>query len=329
MLALIGDEGECKLMRSLFQRHTLAICVLACLGVLVTACSGPTLSGGTNAASVDGVTISMAQYLDETRLIDAVNHLTDPSTNTWQTLTGRQTLAQAQQRVLSLLIGNIVVQRYLHISPSDLQKQEDAKLDQLFATVPDQYKAMVDQGILTRETYRPFVAEQILDADLEQNLHVTTAHIRILTVRDKTTADKLLHQLQNGGDWTTLATKYSIDGAQSSGGDIPTLVPYFLPPQIDQIVFAPKAPDSQVHEVQSRMGWSLVQVLSRTPNVAWSSLDNAVSILPTSQATVQNAAILGEINHLGASANPTVNTNWCNNASGATCPALFPADQLG
>jgi parvulin-like peptidyl-prolyl isomerase len=319
----------CELMRSLLQRRALAICVLACLGMVATACSGPTLSDGTNAASVDGQTISMAQYLAETRLIDAVNHLNDPTTATWQTLAGRQTLAKAQQRVLSLLIGNITLQRYLHISDKDLQTQENVKLDQLFAAVPDQYKGLEDQGILSRETYRPFVAEQVLDADLEQNLHITTAHIRILTVKDKATADKLLKQLQNGGDWTTLATKNSIDGAQGAGGDVPTLVPYFFPPQIDQVVFAPASPDSKVHEVQSRMGWSLVQVLGRTPNVAYTALDSTLPIIPTSQVSVQNAAIVGVINHIGASDNPVVNANWCNDVSGGACPALFPSDQLG
>jgi parvulin-like peptidyl-prolyl isomerase len=309
------------------RRWSLAALLLALMGTVLAACGGP--SDAVNAAVVNGQAIPMTQYQAETRLIDAVTHISDPTVPTWQNTTGRATLAQAQQRVLSLLITNMVLRSYLKINPTTLKKQEDAKLAQLFSQIPPQYKALADQGILTKETYRPFVEEQILDNDLEQNLKITTAHIRILTVKTKAQADALLKQLQGGANWATTAAKYSIDGAQGAGGDIPTLVPYFLPPQIDQVVFAPASINpNTIQEVHSSLGWSLVQVVSRTPNVPWSTLDNTVPVIPTSQVGVQSAALIGDINHLSSQAHIAVNANWCNNASGAQCPPLYPASQV-
>jgi len=126
-----------------------------------------------------------------------------------------------------------------------------------------------------------------------------------------------------------LAVKNSIDGAASSGGAIPTLVPYFLPSAIDAVVFDPKTIDSsKISEVHSHMGWSLVKVESRTPNVQWSALDNTAPIIANAQVSAQGAAVVGLINHMARQANVNVTANWCNNANGARCPDIFPADQV-
>ncbi len=313
------------------RRWSLPALLLALLGTVLAACSGP--SDVVNAAVANGQPITMAQYQTETRLIDAVNHVSDPTIPTWQNITGRVSLAQAQQRVLSLYITNMLLRAYLNkLNPTwvkTLKQQEDTKLAQLFSQVPPQYKPLVDQGILTQETYRPFIEEQLLDTQLEQNLKIDTAHIRLLTVKTKAQADALLTQLKGGANWATLASKNSIDGAQSSGGEIATLVPHFLPPQIDQVVFTPATIDpNAIQEVHSALGWSLVQVVSRTPNVAWSTLDNTVPVIPTSQVGVQSAALIGFIDNLGSQAHVAVNTNWCNNPSGAQCPPLFPNAQV-
>jgi hypothetical protein len=312
-------------------RWPIAAIFLTLVGMLVSACSAPGLGDASQAASLNGQRISMAQYVAETRLIDAVDRVNDPTIPTWQNPQGRQSLTQAQQRVLSLLISNIVLRHNVKISDSDLKKQEDAKLKQLFSQVPPQYKPLVDQGILTPETYRPFVEEQILQSLYTQNLTVNTAHIRILTTKTKAQADALLKQLQGGATWSTLAVKNSIDGAAGSGGEIPTLVPYFLPPQIDAVVFGAKQvpnDSNHIYEVQSHMGWSLVQVVSRTPNVKFSALDNTAPIISNAQVSAQGAAIIGLLNHLARAEHVSVNANWCNNSSGGPCPDLFPADQV-
>jgi len=186
------------------RRWPIAAMFLTLVGMLVSACSAPGLGDASQAASLNGYSVSMAQYVAETRLVDAVDRVNDPTTLTWQHPAGRHALAAAQQSVLNLLLTNQVLLHHTTIKPADLKKQEDAKLAQLFSQVPPQYKPLTDQGLLTPETYRPFVEQQILETAYTKTLPINTARILILTTKTKTQADGLLNSCrtaQTGPRW--------------------------------------------------------------------------------------------------------------------------------
>jgi hypothetical protein len=319
------------------QRKPTAMLVLALVGLVMVACSGP--SDAVSAASFNSSSISMSQYDLLTRLVIGVDQVNDPSVPFWQQIAGKTELGKAQSRVLNLLITNMVLDQDLaknptiyHTDQTAIKQAEDAQLKQLFSAVPSQFQPLVSEGLLTPETYRPFVHQQALENALtaSPNFTFSTAHIKLLTVKTKAQADDFLAQLKknNGANWTALATKNSIDSAASAGGDIATVVPYYLPTELNDAVFGPKDTPQGIMEVHNRLGWSLVEVLARSSNVVWSKLDNTVPITANAQFSVAGAAVYGYINHLVHQGNLAVNVNWCNNTSGQNCSAIFPTDLM-
>ena len=328
-------------MQQSMRRGPAAVVFLALLGMLVSACSGPVSTDAVSAATINGTTITMTQFQAMTRLIIGVDQISGSPNGTaiggWQQQSGKTELVKAQQQVLALLITNMVLDNTIHknvklyaINLADLKTQEDAKVVQFFSSVPVAFQPLVDQGLLTTATYRPFVYQQLAETALTQSAGLTfsTAHIKILTVQSQKTADALMQQLENGADWTTLALKNSIDPAKSAGGDIASLVPHFLPASIDQVVFGKSATLNKIAEVHSRLGWSLVEPLTVTNNVLLSKLDNTVPIIPNATVSAANAAVNGYLNNLANQMNIAINVNWCNDSSGQNCNPIFPPDQM-
>lgn len=313
------------------------VIALVALGLLMSACNGPTLTDASVAATVSGQTISLTQYQSLTRLLYELNRLQTPSTPTWQQATGRTELVTIQKQVLGLLVQNILLTKKLKVlDPTGLaqmKQQESDQLKQTFATLPAQYKPLIDAGILTSDSVRPLVDNQLLLQDIFQKMTVQTAHIRILTVKDthtnnKQQAEDLRNMLVNGQDWSKLATQHSIDPAASAGGDIPVLIPGVFPREIDQQVFDPKTVGTDPFLVQSRLGWSIVQVVTRTPNVPISQLDAQKALFPGGAQNVQGSAIAGIISYLAAADKPNTRVNWCSAISGKDCGPVIAPDQM-
>lgn len=316
--------------------HRLAVIALVAVGLLMSACNGPTLTDASTAAVVNGQQISLTQYQSVTRLLFELNRLQTPGSPTWQQAAGRAEIVTVQKQVLGLLAQNILLEKDVkQIDPkllAQLKQQEDTQLKQTFAQLPPQYKPLVDAGILTSDTVRPLAYNQLLLQSIFQKVTVPTAHIRILTVRDQQQAEDLRKTLTNGGDWATLATQHSLDPAKSAGGDVAVLVPGIFPKALDQQVFDPKTAGTAPFLVKSRLGshvgWSVVQVVSRTPNIAMSQLPTQSSVFQGGTQSVQGAAVEGVVRDLATKNPPQINVNWCNSVSGHDCGPVIALDQL-
>lgn len=328
------------MQQQLSRRGPAMAALFLVLGLLISACSGPTPTDTMNAATVNGTVISMTQFQTLTRLLIGIDQINGASNGSpvaaWQAPAGKAEIAKAQKSAISLLITNLAFDNDVRLHAktygftlAQVKTQENAKLKQLFSQVPAQFQPLEDQGLLTMENYRPFIHQQTIEDLLATSAGFTfaTTHIKILTVRQKKDADALLKQLTNGGDWTGLAVKNSIDPAQSAGGDIASLVPHYLPAEIDQVVFTNPVLNKIV-EVHSRLGWSLVEVLAQPTIEPFSKLDNTVAIVPTAQVSAAGAAVNGYIARITNQMSQNINVNWCGEVSGKNCPALYPADQI-
>lgn len=320
------------MMQRQFGRVPALAMIIALVSLVLAGCSGPTLSDATAAATVNNTTVSMTTYLAMVRLVYEADRLNNVSLGPWQDPAGRQEQMQAQQQVLSTLISNVVLDKAAKaakINPATIASQEQAQINTLFISVPAQFKPLVDSGVLTPAIYRPFVHESVVQTLLGANLTFDMAQIKIITVAKQSLAESLQKQLLAGADRTKTARQYSTDVATTNGGQILSLVPGYLPTEIDHAVFVNKTFDPKaIQIVHSHIGWSMIQIVQLTPNVKFSTLDNTVPITPVAQVSAQGAAMLGYINGLARQSSITVNVNWCNAVSGATCPALFPADQV-
>jgi hypothetical protein len=315
-------------------RRVPALAIIALLASLILAgCSGPTPSNASSAATVNGTSVSMTTYLAMVRLIYEADRLNNPALTPWQDPAGRKEQMQAQQQVLNTLISNVILDKAAKaakIGSATIAKQEQSQIDSLFSNVPSAFTPLVDQGVLTRAIYRPFVHESVLQSLLGANLTFDTAQVDIITVAKQSLAESLQKQLLAGtADWTKTAKQYSTDVAASNGGQIQTLVPGYLPKEIDHAIFSSTKFDPKaIQLVHSHIGWSLIKIVSLTPKVKFAELDNNVPITPPAQVSAQGAAMTGYINGLVHQSAVAVNVNWCNGVSGGTCPQLFPTDQV-
>ncbi len=112
----------------------------------------------------------------------------------------------------------------------------------------------------------------------------------------KAKAEMIQKQLQNGGNWTDLAKKYSDDpGSKNSGGELGWAKRGQMVPQFDNDIFTAKIGDINI--VKSQFGYHVVQVEDRQQ--AHTQALNEV--LPQVQATlIRNATADGEQNYANA-----------------------------
>lgn len=88
---------------------------------------------------------------------------------------------------------------------------------------------------------------------------------RHILVADKADADKLLTQLNDGGDFASLAQLYSIDeGTAERGGDLGYFTQDMLNAEFTGPVFK-AATGARIGPIESEFGWHIADVLDRRP----------------------------------------------------------------
>jgi parvulin-like peptidyl-prolyl isomerase len=87
------------------------------------------------------------------------------------------------------------------------------------------------------------------------------AHSAHILVKDEASANKILADLRNGGDFAALAKQYSIDpSGKDNGGDLGTGPPGRFVPEFDKALFAAKEGEI-VGPVKTQFGYHIIKLL--------------------------------------------------------------------
>jgi len=133
------------------------------------------------------------------------------------------------------------------------------------------YKAAVDSyttlGLTEADIRKVFFEDRLYRQKVYDNITKDVPHeqdqvwARHILVADQATAQSVLNQLVNGGDWATLAAEYSTDtGSKDIGGDVGWFGPGAMIAEFENAAFnLPVGATSQ--PIESTYGWHIIQVL--------------------------------------------------------------------
>lgn len=310
-------------MQPRLQQHNRAtiFSLFALITIIFAACSGP--SASTSAATVYSQNISMHDYQSLTRLYYAASLISDPTIQSWQVPSGRGSLVSAQKTALRVLVDNVLLEHQAQAQNMNLatvRSQTETTLQKIFKQIPTQLQPLVDQQVLTTDSFRPLIYQQQLETSLYPVAQVQEAHVKIITVTAQQQALTIQQQLQGGADWSNLAGLYSIDPAKPLGGDIATLFAGILPTEVDAKIFIAH-PDTAIQVVKSSVGYSVLQVVSMQ-TVKIGDLPTNAGIFPSSTVSIQNSAGQSYLRSLIAAGSISVHVNWCNDPAGNACGSL-------
>ncbi len=295
--------------------------IVAFAVIMLSACSGPAAS--TSAALVDSQNITMQDYQNLAKLYYAASLINDPTVQSWQVPSGRSALVTAQKTALRILVDNILLEhdaRQYKVDLSAVHSQTETSLQTIFKSIPAQLQPLVDQKVLTMDSFRPLVYQQNLETAVYKVAQIQQAHVKIITVTTQQQAETILQQLQKGGSWNDLAAINSIDPAKPLGGDIATLFPGILPPEVDAKIFVAH-PDTNLQIVKSTAGYSVVQVIDIQP-VKIGDLSASAGIFPSSTVSIRDSAGQSYLRTLIANGSISVYVNWCDDPAGNSCGTL-------
>jgi parvulin-like peptidyl-prolyl isomerase len=90
-----------------------------------------------------------------------------------------------------------------------------------------------------------------------------TRVVRHVLVKDRALAKRLYNELKAGGDWNTIAKKYSQDPASKNQGGKMTATRGQLVPEFEEVAFS-LAKNQVSIPVKTQYGWHIIQALSKT-----------------------------------------------------------------
>jgi peptidyl-prolyl cis-trans isomerase C len=133
----------------------------------------------------------------------------------------------------------------------DLQRAEDTTL----------------QNALIKRDVGPTITEAAIharyDATIAGKPGETEVQARHILVASKPEAEKIIAELKGGGDFVTLAKKYSTDPAGANGGDLGFFKKDDMLPEFSAAAFALKPGEYTQEPVQTRYGWHVIEAVAR------------------------------------------------------------------
>lgn len=243
--------------------------IIAGLATTVFAASLAACSGGGSIATVNGQTISKADF-------DAKLEGQPTAAGTLQTMV-REMLIQQYAKT-----NNIV------ISDADIQKREDEIKANFPSNAPgstwdDMLKA---RGLTETDVHNALQEQAIIDQAVGKDIKISDAQIkdyfnknhaafdkpeqiqvRHILVPDLKTAQKVEADLKAGKDFAAEAKANSMDpGSRDKGGDLGLVRHGQMVPAFDQAAFS--LPLNKISDpVKSPFGYHIIQVTSKTPGV--------------------------------------------------------------
>ena len=224
------------------------------------------------AALVNGTPISLEVYKHqvsryEASMVAAGEDLDQPE--------GKEAAAQGRQWVLNLMIEQVLIEQAAAEEGVTVTDEElQATIDSLREEIGDEdFNAWLEKEGISLEQMRERLrsdmiatkmANRIAESVPETADHVHARHI-LLATREE--AERILNQLEAGGDFATLAREYSNDiSTRDVGGDLGFFPPGILTSDSVETVAFALQPGQTSDVVESELGFHVVQVVERTPD---------------------------------------------------------------
>lgn len=251
------------------------------------------------AAMVNGTPISLEAYehqVDryEASMVAAGEDLDGPE--------GKQAAAQGRQWVLNLMIEQVLIEQAateegVIVTDEELQATIDSLRDEIG---DDDFNAWLEKEGMSLEQMRERLRSDMVATKMANRIaesvpqtadHVHARHI-LLATREE--AERILSQLEAGGDFATLAREYSNDvSTRDVGGDLGVFPPGVLTSDSVEAAAFALQPGQVSDVVESELGFHVVQVVERIP-------DQDVS--PENLRLLRDKAVRGWLDDLRASA---------------------------
>jgi parvulin-like peptidyl-prolyl isomerase len=237
--------------------------IAAAVATLLLASSLAACAGGGNVATVNGQSISKADF-------DAKLESSPVAVST------------LQQMVREILLQQYAQKNNITVTDADIAKIEDQYKANL---PPGQWADMLKSRGLTEDDVHRLISDQvIIDKAVGSNIKISDAQIkdyfeknhaafdkpaqataRHILVADLKTAQKVEADLKAGKDFATEARTYSIDpGSKDKGGELGPIRHGQMVPAFDAAVFS--LPVGVISApVKSPFGYHIIQVESRDP----------------------------------------------------------------
>lgn len=233
-----------------------------CAATLLAGCGSASGSGPLLAAQVSGHGIALSDYQGILKFYEAENAQQLAQTggqqgtvSDWQSLAGRQGLANIQQSALNMLISIELERKELAannitVSQADLNTAA-SQLDTQIKSLQQQQKnnpaiaAVV--ASLTPRVRQLFVEQQVYETALMAKVKVPVAHVRAILVDTQAQAQSLEQQAAKGADFGQLAKAHSQDTqSAANNGELGTVYVGQLNPAFDAAAFGTKSPSKYV-----------------------------------------------------------------------------------
>lgn len=225
------------------------------------------------AALVNGQPLLLADYEREVALYAASMAAAGQDAATAE---GQEALAQGRELVLEMLINQLLIEQAASAAGITVSEEElDATIEALRAeTGEDAFQQwLVDQGMssedfrkrLRSDTIATHMANRAVENIPTHSEHIHARHVLANTEEE---ARQILSQLQAGGDFVSLARTYSQDvSTRDTGGDLGFFpLGILTAPEVEAAAFALQ-PGQVSDVIQSSMGYHIVQVVERVPDM--------------------------------------------------------------
>jgi len=225
------------------------------------------------AALVNGQPILLADYEREVALYVESMAAAGEDISTDE---GQEALEQGRALVLEMMINQVLIEQAAQAAGVTVSDEE---LDTTIQTLREEtgeeafQQWLTDQG-MSLEEFRvrlrsDMIATQMANRAVEAvPTHSEHVHARHILVNTEEEARQILSQLQAGDDFVSLARTYSQDtSTRDTGGDLGFFPPGILTsPEVEAAAFALQ-PGQFSDVIQSSMGYHIVQVVERVPDM--------------------------------------------------------------
>ena len=221
------------------------------------------------AALVNGKYVFLADYEQRVAQYEQVLLEQGVDLNTDE---GHAYLEQARQDVLNGLIDGALIEQGaagLGIALTEEELDEQVEADIAAGGGQEPFEEWLQATGQTREDYKEMLrqsllAQRVLDAvSADVGAEAEQVHVRLIMVDSEESAQQILANLQQGGDFAALVREHSLDLAtKENGGDLGWFPRGLVAPELEAAAFALQ-PGQVSGVVRLGEGYHIIQVIER------------------------------------------------------------------